>query len=162
MTKPINVLDQALPMILEAVQEWKDANCSDKIKDRVKKLLDANSKEVTMKLLGFNDHWGKWEIDPCNGRSGESAAGDFIRKTQSEAVKDWLTNVCLPELDDKTKAQFKKQAKQIYQETILRGLRDSVQMRAKVDLDLLVKEITASNQIDNYLKTMQLLSSSGE
>ena len=162
MTKPINVLDQALPMILEAVQEWKNENSSSKIKDRVKRLLDANSKEVTMKLLGFNDRLGRWEIDHCNGRSGESAAGDFIRKTQSEAVKDWLTNVCLPELDDKTKAQFKKQAKQIYQETILRGLRDSVQMRAKVDLDLLVKEITTSNQIDNYLKTMQLLSSSGE
>lgn len=158
-TKPINIVDQMLPLIAETVQEWKNEHTGQRLKDRVKRLLNEHSEEVTMKLLGFNASWNKWEIDHCNGRSGESAAGDFIRKHQSEAIHEWLTTVCLPVLDEKTKAQFQKQANQLYKETILYGLRKTVEQKAQKDLDALLKVVTTSDQVDNYIKTMQLLTS---
>ena len=158
MTKPINIVDQMLPLIAEAVDTWRQENSAAKLKARVKTLLDKNSREIVLKLLGFIDHWDRWEIDHCNGRSGESAAGDFIRKTQSEAINEWLTTVCLPELDEKTKAKFKKAANQMYQEHILRGLRKTVEQRAQANLDKLIASLTTSEQIDNYIKTMELIS----
>ena len=115
-----------------------------------------------MKLLGFNDRWGKWELDHCNGRSGESAAGDFIRKYQTEAIQEWLKTVCLPELDVKTKAQFKREAKAEYVDHIYRGLRNAAQERANADLQELLNELTSSDQLDAYFKTMKLLNPSGE
>lgn len=158
MDKPINVVDQLLPLIAEAVEDWRKNNSTANLKERVKKLLDNNSQEVTLKLLGFKNNWGRWELDHCNGRSGESAAGDFIRNTQSEAVNEWLATVCLPELDAKTKAKFKKEANTLYRECILRGLRKTVEQRAQEDLDKLLKVLTTSEQIDNYIKTMELIS----
>ena len=124
-----------LPLLAEAVDDWRKENSTANLKARVKTLLDNNSQEIILKLLGFNNHRGRWELDHCNNRSGDSAAGDFIRKTQSEAVNEWLTTVCLPELDTATKAKFKKEANTLYRECILRGLRKTVEQRAQEDLN---------------------------
>lgn len=162
MTKPIKPLDAILPLIAEAVSEWQAEHSPEVIKAKIKKLLDTNSKEVVLKLLGFNNNWDKWELDHCNGRSGESAAGDFIRKYQSEAIKEWLQTVCLPELDNKTKAQFKKDTQDEYRSCMYSKLRELARQRANEDLKLLIDELASTDQLDAYIKTMKLLNPSGE
>ena len=56
MTTPIKPLDAILPLIAEAVSEWQADHSPEVIKAKIKKLLDTNSKEVVLKLLGFNNN----------------------------------------------------------------------------------------------------------
>lgn len=54
---------------------------------RVRQTLDSKVQEIVARLLGFESKWGRWEVDHCNGRSGESAAGDYVRKTCADEVR---------------------------------------------------------------------------
>lgn len=155
MDKP---LDAILPHIAAAVGEWQNANSEEKVKRNVKDLLDKNSKEITMKLLGFNTNYSQeWELDHCNGRSGESAAGDFIRRTQQTAIEEWLKSATLPVLDEKTKKRLHKEAVDEYSSVIRQRIREFAYKQATQDAADLIKTITVSDQIDNYLKAMKLI-----
>ncbi len=163
MTKPINVLDQALPIdellpiIAEAVNAWKKENSAERIKKRTKDLLEKNSQEITLKLLGFDTHWGRWEIDHCNGRSGNSAAGDFLRKTQAEAINEWLSSLSLTELSTTQLAEIKKSALDEYSRCIHKYVFEGVREKAKTVAQELIDAITQSNHIESYEKTLKLL-----
>ena len=98
MTTKINVIDDAIPIIAEAVAEWKIRNSEEVLKRRVHALLDESSNEVVMKLLGFKESWGKWELDHCNGRSGNSPAGEYLKNAQQGAIAEWLKTAALPKL----------------------------------------------------------------
>lgn len=79
----INPLNDMLGVVLQAVSDWRAKNTESALKTRVHELLDRNSKEITMKLLGFDSRYVKqWELDHCNGRAGESAAGDYLKRVQ--------------------------------------------------------------------------------
>lgn len=85
-----------------AAQKWlkeKQGN----IEQDVHNLLDQRLETLVAKLLGFNNRWGDWEIDSCNGRSGESAAGDWLRARAGNAAREWLTKQAgaLPKLPAK-------------------------------------------------------------
>jgi hypothetical protein len=87
MPAQVNPVDSLLTSIACAVEEWKAKNTKEVIKTTVTELLDKESKQLTLKLLGFEDRWGKWEVDHCNGRGGESAAGDYLRIAQKTAIQ---------------------------------------------------------------------------
>ena len=155
--EPINPLDSLLPYIASAIQEWKQKNTEESIKDTVTGLLNKESKQMVLKLLGFTEHWGKWEVDSCNGRSGESAAGDFLRKSQQSAIEDFLKTVPMPVLTKREEAEILKSVKQDYVYQLQRSVRDLVQTKADDDAKELVAELVGSKQLDNYLKVMQLI-----
>jgi hypothetical protein len=152
-----NSMDVLLPVIAQAVEEWRAQNSEEAINKSVKALLDKNSKEITFKLLGFKADWNGWELDHCNGRSGESSAGDFIRKAQSEAIKEWLTNVELPAISDAFKKKLQAEAKQVYTQAIEANLVQAMRAKATQDATELIKKATESNNLANYLKTYSLL-----
>lgn len=157
MTEPINPLDELLPFIASAIQEWKNQHTEESIKATVTDLLNKESKQLVLKLLGFSDHWGKWEVDYCNGRGGNSAAGDFLRKTQQEAIEAFLATVTMPALDKKLKGDLTKSISNDYQLALQRSLRERVHTKADQDAKDIIEELTGSKQIDNYLKIMQLI-----
>ena len=160
---PINPVDELLPAIAAAVSEWKIKNTADTIKHSVTKMLNKSSEEVVMKLLGFNNRWDSgYELDHCNGRSGNSAAGDFIRSANELAVKEWLAQVAMPTLDTKTKNRLLKAANHEYEDHLLRQVREAVRKRADADATLIINEISNSTHVDKYIKTMKLISSTGE
>lgn len=72
-----------------AAKDWLSRRKS--IADEITKMLDGRVQEIVGKLLGFDAHWGEWEVDHCNGRSGNSAAGDWLRDAVQGAVSGWLT-----------------------------------------------------------------------
>lgn len=79
------------------------------IKDEVTRVLNANVQEITAKLLGFDNRWFyKWELDHCNGRAGNSAAGDYLRKHANDAITEWLSSVQLPPMSPALKGALKK------------------------------------------------------
>jgi len=76
-----------------AIDEWIRTNVleEESFKRRIKVELDKNQAQILMKLLGFNTDYGrKWELDHCNGRAGQSAAGEFIKSRMGEEVNQWL------------------------------------------------------------------------
>ena len=158
----LNPIDELLPVIAQAVEEWKLKNTTSEIKTKITRLLDTNSKEITMKLLGFDHRGGTWELDHCNGRSGNSAAGDFIRNSHAEAIKEWLAKVSMPTLDTATKNELIKQAQHTYEDYLGRAVRNAMEKKATNDAEQIIAHITQSQQIDKHLQVLKLINLSGE
>lgn len=160
MSAPSNPLDGYLATIATAVESWKSENSAEELARKVKRQLDEQAKLVMLKLLGFDvDSFGRenWELDHCNGRSGESSAGDFIRKHKAEAIKEWLLKVELPEWDPKLLTSIKKNCKSEYEREFNLQIYALVREKASKDAKELVNAICTSNHADNYLKVLELI-----
>lgn len=148
-------IDLVLPDMYKAAEAWREKHSSDIIAAKIHKRLDTHLEEITLKLLGFDTrHDGKYEIDHCNGRAGNSAAGDYLRARASDAVKEWLDQVELPEIP-KTAIRAVQVA---YREQFLRTARKLMEEEATRQANELIKQLTAPQQADSYLKTLRLLS----
>lgn len=81
------------------------------LEEKIENMLDRRLQELVGKYLGFDNKWGRWELDHCNGRSGESAAGDFLRSKVQEGTKKWLEKQAgnLPDLPKSAIADLKKE-----------------------------------------------------
>ena len=146
-----------LPFIAAAVDEWQEKNPPDVVKQKVFDRLDAMQDEIAMKLLGFKQSWGNWEVDHGNGRSGNSAAGDFIKRVQQDAIEEWFRTVAMPTLSETEQLALQKSMQAHYESCLKKDLRSRVASAAKHDLDTLVNKLVASNQIDNYLRVQELI-----
>lgn len=152
--KPV---DSILPHIAAAVAEWKAEHTGEKIKETVINLLNKESKQIVLKLLGFSESWGKWEVDHYNGRGGQSAAGDYLTKVQQEAIQEWLKCAVMPTLDKATKASMQKSAQQEYTYNLNRLVREYAISQAEFDAKAVIQQLVASDQVGNYLKVMALI-----
>ena len=160
MADTINPLDELLPVIAAAVAEWKVDNTPEKIKERVQKHLTKSGEEITLKLLGFNkDTWREsaWELDHCNGRSGNSAAGDYLRKQQQVAIQEWLSTVTLPPLSAKAQKDMVNEYISDYKTEMRSILRRKACEQASEHANELISKVVASNNLANHLKVMQLI-----
>ena len=54
--------------------------------------LTKERRDLALKMLGFDDRWGRLEVDRCNSR--KSAASEFIDRNVASAVQKW-TDECL-------------------------------------------------------------------
>ena len=153
----LNPINDLLPTVLKSIDQWKEKNSEEALTQRVHKLLDDNAETIVLKLLGFDNRWDKWELDHCNGRSGESAAGDYLRQVQHDAIQDWLKNVKLPELNKTLSAALQKSIKQDYE----RFLSEYLYKYAREEADKTAKEIIQSlfsqSKVDGMLTLQQLI-----
>lgn len=153
-----SVLDSVLPSINAAVANWKAANTPEKIAQTTTMLLDKNSKEIVMKLLGFNITYGnKWELDHCNGRSGNSPAGDYIKEKQSGIIKGWLEKVSMPTL---TPAELKKIAvdfKDEYAYAFKKEIQALATEAARKDASEVMRSLTECKDVAAYLQAIRLI-----
>lgn len=154
---PINPIDSLLVTIATAVESWKVAQDPEELKKTIFNKLDSKRDEVMLKLLGFNDSWGKWEVDHCNGRSGESSIGDFLKTTQQKAIKEWLETTFPLTISPKTLTSLQNRVQKEYEHYIEQGLRSAVRDKADKDLENLLRKVLESNQLANYIKAMQLI-----
>lgn len=153
----INPIDSLLVTIATAVESWKVAQDPEELKKTIFNKLDSKRDEVMLKLLGFNDSWGKWEVDHCNGRSGESSIGDFLKTAQQKAIKEWLATSLPLTLSPKTLSSLQKSVQKEYELSIRRELHSAVRDKADKDLECLLGKILGSNQLANYIKAMKLI-----
>lgn len=72
-------------MKAELAMNWTE----DKIKQRIHKSLNDAFNNILATALGFElDSWnGKWKVDHCNGRAGESTIGKMIAELAVGEVK---------------------------------------------------------------------------
>lgn len=122
-------LEQVKKWMEDAKNEWFSKNgTKEQIRRGVLDILNRNVQSIISKLLGFDDHWGgdRWEVDHCNGRSGNSAAGDFIREQAGEAVNEWLKEQArkLPQLPKKAIISLRAEYLEQLQKNLSRNIRE--------------------------------------
>ena len=66
--------------------------------------LTKERRTLALKMLGFDDRWGKIEIDHANGR--KSVASDFINQNVGPAVKKWADECLRPALEERGRAKL--------------------------------------------------------
>ena len=131
------------------------------IETDLKNKLNKHRDEITMKLLGFDKcSYGEWKIDHCNGRAGNSIAGDNLYNRHSITIDAWMaTTFKEPQL---TKADIDRINKQIKSE-VLRNLDYHIRQRindmTKAKVDELFKNEDLQKFVDDYIKTKDLLQS---
>ncbi|MPS58852.1 MAG: hypothetical protein E2594_17040 [Pseudomonas sp.] len=157
-----NPIDSMLPIIVEAVQSWRGENMASSLTQQVHSTLDKEAKQIVLKLLGFDKDYSGYKLDHCNGRSGNSTAGDYIAKVQSDAVRDWLASVAMPELTDEERETIKASVRREYVSRFRRELLQLSSAKAVADAKGLVNKISESLTIDSYIKLRDLISSKEE
>lgn len=164
-TKPTkqDVLNEApmetiLEAVASAVAEWKQKLSPEKIRQQTFARLNAESETITMKLLGFDNRWDKkWTLDHCNGRSGESAAGDYFRTAQAAAIKEWLSTLTLTPLSEAENKRLAAEFNKIYREKLREHIRSLAYKQAEQDARSFISEMTNHSTVDQYIKTLALL-----
>ena len=152
-------MKEVIPLIEKAINEWHAKNQPEDIVEYIHKKLDKSRDEVLLKLMGFyKDNWkGNWVLDHCNGRSGNSIAGDYLRSVQQDAINDWLSKVALPKLSktdsDRIAASFRAE----YQRHLKRAVESYAQKKADEHARQLVDALVPTPAIDQYLQLKALI-----
>ena len=63
--------------------------------------LTKERRNLALKMLGFDDRWGKIEIDHSNGR--KSVASDFIDQNVGPAVQKWVDECLRPAIEARSR-----------------------------------------------------------
>lgn len=102
-------------IMLASLDKYKEENPPEKIEADTIAKLEESRDEIIAKLLGFDNRWQRgYELDHCNGRSGNSAAGDYLVEHQRAAVQEWLSKVDLstvaftPKMEETMLERFNK------------------------------------------------------
>ena len=156
-SNPINPIEVVFPIIADTVEKWRAGIDAAAIEKQVKKVLDAQSESLVLKLMGFNNRWGEWELDHGNGRSSESAAGKYFKTLHQQAIQEWMASNFTLKLSDADKKRITRDMQREYVSAVAQGLADAIHDQANADVKALVSQFVQSNQADNYLKLRELL-----
>lgn len=140
-------------LIEEAIVAWFNKNASkEEVFRYVTKKLDEARDHLIMSLMGFERRSGGitqpryWSVDHCNGRAGESAAGDFLKASVEHGTRAWLSEQAgnLPELNKETVDGLKREYLNRLHRDLQSKLRDLAKKKAEsaleeVATDLLVE-----------------------
>ena len=154
---PCNPLDALIPMIAVTVEKWREEHTPEKVTRKVESLLEDKADEIVAKLLGFNDRWGKWEVDHCNGRGGESAAGDYLRRVHQQAIEEWFNTLLIPKMPKTLSVKLRESLQRDFDRVMQQRMHELVRDYADKEAERLFEELKVSSMLDNYLKTLQLI-----
>lgn len=146
--KPNLPVDEVFSLIAKATKEWQDKNKGDEITKAVFKRLDSSRDEVIAKLLGFDFRWNKWELDHCNGRSGNSFIGKLFSEGIEKQVRDWVNKNTndLNFSSELTKAMI-NDARREYKDALRQALRDEVHCQASAAAKKIIDELSGSQTL---------------
>lgn len=153
----VNPVDQIIAEMATAMHQWQQDRLKD-IKQQVYLRLDAHRDEVLRKLMGFNrSHDGRWEIDHCNGRGGESAISDWLKTSQKAAIDEWLKATELPQMTAKFKADTEKSLRSSYEGEIRTLSYSMGRAKAQKDMKDLMDKVFTTTLVDRHLQMQDLL-----
>lgn len=153
-----NPSNKLLKHVIEGIDDWVATNPPEKIKADVFKRLDKSREEIVLKLLGFEkDYNGGWKIDHCNGRSGNSIAGEYLKTHQTAIVNEWLAQAKMPEMTKTLEKSLTSGAVDEYQYEFRKRFREAVAAKAKQDAEELFSQISEDSTLEKYFKTIKLL-----
>ena len=151
-------LDAVFQSIIDSIAVWEKKNTPQVIGAQVKKTLDNGRETIILKLLGFDNRWsGKWELDHCNGRAGNSPAGDYLKGVASEEIKKWFDSVELPPVGDILTKSMVKDYKSRVKRLVGEGLKHAADREAERIVDSIIKDLTETTKVDDYLTMKSLI-----
>lgn len=157
-----NPIDDLLPLVAAAVESWRVTNTPKNLKQKIFARLDKSRDEIVLKLLGFSSEYGGYTLDHCNGRSGNSPAGEFLKNAQADAIREWLKTTALPELTGERRISILKGMEQQYERLFREGLSAALKEKAKKDVDAVMDKISESHNIDRYMQVLGLINADKE
>jgi hypothetical protein len=110
----------------------------------LRKEFKASLRENILRVVGFTNNWGKWEVDNCNGRN--SLITEYIAQKIRQDIKGEFDSL-LKEDIEKMLVPMRKQLAAEYKEVFARTVRESMRYQAQEAAkefltSLLTKEIT--------------------
>lgn len=157
-----NPIDDLLPEVAASVEKWRGNNTPQQLERQIFSRLDKERDQIVLKLLGFAPEYGGYQLDHCNGRSGNSAAGEFLVKAQSEAIKNWLSTTVMPTLTEDRRETILKSMSQHYESLFREGLKKAIAEKATADIKAVMDAVAKSNNIDKYLRVLGLIGADQE
>ena len=153
-----NPSDKLLKHVVEGIDAWIATNPPEKLKADIFKRLDKSRDEIVLKLLGFDSRYGQsWELDHCNGRSGNSIAGDYLKTHQAAVVNEWLAQAKMPEMSQTLEKALTADAVDRYQYEFRKRFQEIIAAKAKQDAEELFSQISEDSTLEKYFKTIKLL-----
>ena len=84
----------------ELADEWAE-NAEENIRERVNEILNKRIEELVLNLCGFSrNHTYGWQIDHCNGRSGNSPVGNFFKDALQDRIKYLAGKIEIPKAEE--------------------------------------------------------------
>jgi len=116
------------------------------IDGKIREMLDERLHDTIAKLLGFDDSYGRWEIDHCNGRN--SPITRYLDEKVRDAVRCWLEeHFCdLPEPSDEWYEALRNDYLGAYKSHLRRRASLLAERAARDRLDLLLRD--AIDEVD--------------
>ena len=148
---------EVISIVQAAINEWNRQNNLENIRDKVFSKLNQSRDEVLLKLMGFNDRWDQWEIDHCNGRSGNSVIADILYNLHKEALTDWVKENYSPKLTATQKQQIQSAYRASYFEYLRKSVRELAEQKARENAQKIVDQLVKVDDVDAYIQTMTLL-----
>lgn len=112
----------------EEANKWLQAHYAE-IPKIVENYLNKNLNQIVLKLLGFDTNWydNHFRLDHCNGRAGNTAAGDFLIKASQKEIDKFLSEAItqLPPLSEKEAKDYRKEFLEIYHKNIKKAIEDT-------------------------------------
>lgn len=121
---------------LDAFEKANEAFTPDSLATEISAMLTRERREIVLKLLGFTDHWGKLEVDHCNGRDKESIIGRYLRGRAEPIVTAWMEKEIRPIFEAKARerlanAKVRKAVEKEFVERFTYYLRESISIEAE-------------------------------
>lgn len=152
---PVNAV---ITGISTAMHAW-SAEQVKTIQAKVHRRLDKHADEVLMKLMGFNRDYsgGSWNIDHCNGRAGNSNISVFLKESQATAVKEWLSQIKLPEMSPKFKKNIEKEMQSSYESEVRTIVYSKTRAKANADIEELLNTVLPATLVESHLQAQEML-----
>lgn len=94
---------------VQAVSEVANDAHAEAITEQIVNDLNKQKRQVTLRLLGLEDRWGKWEVDHCNGR--ESPITKYLAEGARQTIQQWINEAVAEVLTTELKTKVMQDAK---------------------------------------------------
>lgn len=137
---------------VQAVSEVANDAHAESVTEQIINDLNAQKRQVTLRLLGLDDRWGRWEVDHCNGRN--SLITQYLADGAEKAIQQWVNDavkeVLTTELKSKVMEDAKKAIHKEVQDMVRNGLTGyRLQEKAKPVIDAWLQQ--AANEVREEL-----------
>lgn len=110
---PREIADKMRAKFIVAATDVANDMVADQIAESIISDLNAQKREVTLKLLGLDNRWGKWDVDHCNGRN--SPITQYLADAANEQIKAWVNEAVAEVLTEERKKKIQNTAKRAMQ-----------------------------------------------
>jgi hypothetical protein len=108
--------------VTAATEVANDAH-GESVAQEIVKDLNAQKRDVTLRLLGIDNRWGKWEVDHCNGR--ESPITKLLAEQSQDVIRGWVNEAVQEVLTTELKSKAMNDAKKALKKEIEQQVRDN-------------------------------------